>query len=147
MAIVDKVKALVARLLALYEDLKERWPWLQRILDTLDRYNNQRGNLYALAIAFSGMSTVWVHMQFCAQFGGRLSPLQSCSGGTSSICERSGAGAETYEISSMSDIKWSPPGATGREEDKLISNQRQDVKDHLPKNRLYVLGANISSGR
>ena len=58
MAIVDKVKALVARLLALYEDLKERWPWLQRILDTLDRYNNQRGNLYALAIAFSGILAI-----------------------------------------------------------------------------------------
>ena len=58
MVVVDKVKALAARLLALFEDLKKRWPWLQRILDTLDRYNNQRGNLYASAIAFSGILAV-----------------------------------------------------------------------------------------
>ncbi|MFZ2512418.1 MAG: YhjD/YihY/BrkB family envelope integrity protein [Gordonia sp. (in: high G+C Gram-positive bacteria)] len=55
MSVVDKAKALVQRLLALFEDLKKRWPWLQHILDTLDRYNNQRGNLYASSIAFSGI--------------------------------------------------------------------------------------------
>lgn len=55
MGVVDKAKALAARLLALFEDLKKRWPWLQHILDTLDRYNHQRGNLYASSIAFSGI--------------------------------------------------------------------------------------------
>lgn len=78
-------------------------------------------------IAFNGMSTVCVHMQFMPQFGGRLSPLQNCSGGMSCSCESNGDGADTYDISSISDIKWSPPGAT--------------------KKRLYVFGWNTSSGR
>lgn len=56
-------------------------------------------------IAFNGMSTLCVHMQFISQFGGRLSPLQNCSAGMSSICEIIGAGGDTYEISSISEIK------------------------------------------
>lgn len=43
-------------------------------------------------------------MQFGPQSAGRLSPLQNCSGLISSYCEMSGAGADRYEISSMSEI-------------------------------------------
>lgn len=78
-------------------------------------------------IAFNGMSTVCVHIQFSPQSGGRLSPLQNCSGGMSCNCEIIGAGGDTYEISSISEIKWSPPGAT--------------------RNRLYILDWNNSSTR
>lgn len=51
-------------------------------------------------MAFKGISTLCVHIQFCPQSGGRLSPLQNCSGGISSICDNGGAGGDTYEISS-----------------------------------------------
>lgn len=56
-------------------------------------------------IAFNGISTVCVHIQFKPQFGGRLSPLQNCSGGMSWICDNIGAGGDTYEISSINEIK------------------------------------------
>lgn len=63
-------------------------------------------------IAFNGISILWVHMQFGPQSAGRLSPLQNCSGLISSYCEMSGAGADRYDISSMSEMTWSPVGAT-----------------------------------
>lgn len=54
-AIVDRIKALVARAVALFETLKTRWPWLGHILATLTRYGERRGSTYAAAIAFSGI--------------------------------------------------------------------------------------------
>lgn len=46
-------------------------------------------------IAFSGMSTVCVHIQLAPQSGGRLSPLQNCSDGMSLICDSIGDGGDT----------------------------------------------------
>lgn len=43
-------------------------------------------------MAFSGISTLWVHMQLGPQSGGRLSPLQNWFGSISSNWERIGAG-------------------------------------------------------
>lgn len=63
-------------------------------------------------IAFNGMSILCVHMQFGPQSAGRLSPLQNCSGFISSYWEMSGAGADKYDISSISEMTWSPVGAT-----------------------------------
>ncbi len=53
-SLVDRVKALIARGTALYEELKRRWPWLAHALDTVARYGDRRGGTYASAIAFSG---------------------------------------------------------------------------------------------
>lgn len=63
-------------------------------------------------IAFTGISILWVHMQLAPQLAGRLSPLQNCSGLISSYWDSNGAGGDKYEISSISDITWSPVGAT-----------------------------------
>lgn len=71
-------------------------------------------------MALSGMSIVCVHMQFGPQSGGLLSPLQNCSGGISSICDRGGAGGDLYDISSIKLITWSPPGATKNNNDLKI---------------------------
>ncbi|GAC56678.1 putative ribonuclease [Gordonia hirsuta DSM 44140 = NBRC 16056] len=54
-SVVAKAKELVERLKALWEQAQEKWPWLTRLLATLERYNQQRGNLYASSIAFSGI--------------------------------------------------------------------------------------------
>lgn len=58
------------------------------------------------------MSILCVHIQFGPQSAGRLSPLQNCSGLISSYWEMSGAGADKYDISSISEMTWSPVGAT-----------------------------------
>lgn len=63
-------------------------------------------------IAFTGISILCVHIQLAPQLAGRLSPLQNCSGLISSYCDSNGAGGDKYEISSISDITWSPVGAT-----------------------------------
>lgn len=63
-------------------------------------------------MALNGMSTLWVHMQFAPQSAGLLSPLQNCSGGISSICDKRGDGGNVKDISSTKDITWSPVGAT-----------------------------------
>lgn len=55
-------------------------------------------------IAFSGMSILCVHIQLVPQLAGRLSPLQNCSGFISSYWDRSGAGGDKYEISSINEM-------------------------------------------
>ncbi|MFT3663158.1 MAG: YhjD/YihY/BrkB family envelope integrity protein [Gordonia sp. (in: high G+C Gram-positive bacteria)] len=50
---VSKVKQLVAVITAWYEDKRARWPWLAHILDTVERYEQRRGNAYAAAISFT----------------------------------------------------------------------------------------------
>lgn len=60
-------------------------------------------------------------MQFGPQSAGRLSPLQNCSGLISSYCDSSGAGGDRYEISSISEMTWSPVGATEIEQIDTIS--------------------------
>ena len=64
-------------------------------------------------MAFSGTSTMWVQRQFGAQSAGLLSPLQNWSGEMSFSCDIGGAGGDTYEISSIKDIRWSPEPTTG----------------------------------
>ncbi|AVM00036.1 inner membrane protein YhjD [Gordonia iterans] len=54
-SLVEKIKQLIARLTALYEDVRTRWRWLAHLLDTLERYTDRRGNVYAAAITFSGI--------------------------------------------------------------------------------------------
>ena len=55
-------------------------------------------------IALCGMSTLCVHIQLAPQSAGLLSPLQNCSGGISSICDKGGEGGNVKEISSTSDM-------------------------------------------
>lgn len=62
-------------------------------------------------IALYGMSTIWVHIQFCPQSGGLLSPLQKTSWSISSIWESGGEDGNVNDISSMRLITWSPPVA------------------------------------
>lgn len=118
--------------------------------------------------AFSGISILCVHMQLVPQSAGRLSPLQNCSGLMSSYCERSGAGGDKYEISSIKEMTWSPVGATENEKQKcsnlfhlvliieciirsnFIESINKNVMNsfyYLPKNRLYVFGWKSSSTR
>ncbi|EGD56550.1 YhjD/YihY/BrkB family envelope integrity protein [Gordonia neofelifaecis] len=52
---MDRIKAIVARLKAWYEDLVARWGLLAHVIATLDRYNHRRGNAYAAAISFIGI--------------------------------------------------------------------------------------------
>lgn len=53
--IVARIKRLVAHAVALFEDAKTRWPWLEHLLATLTRYGERRGSTYAAAIAFTGI--------------------------------------------------------------------------------------------
>ncbi|MGO3326031.1 YhjD/YihY/BrkB family envelope integrity protein [Gordonia sp. (in: high G+C Gram-positive bacteria)] len=52
---MNRIKAFIAGLPALFEQLKERWPWLRRLLAMQDHYNARRGNVYAAAISFIGI--------------------------------------------------------------------------------------------
>lgn len=52
---VDRIKELIARILAFYEALQERSPLLRHVLATVERYGDRRGGVYASAIAFSGI--------------------------------------------------------------------------------------------
>lgn len=98
--------------------------------------------------AFSGISTLCVHIQFCPQLLGLLSPLQNCSGFMSSYCERGGAGAAIYEISSIKLSRWSPFGATIAKRKKMIKFTLLFIYFlvSVPKYLSYVFGANRFSG-
>ncbi|GAB99707.1 putative ribonuclease [Gordonia namibiensis NBRC 108229] len=54
-SVVDSGKSLATRAKSIYEDRRERWPWLDHLLRTVDRYNDRRGNLYAASISFNGI--------------------------------------------------------------------------------------------
>lgn len=52
---VDSAKSAVDSAKSTYERLRERWPWFNHILDTVERYSDRRGNLYAAAFSFNGI--------------------------------------------------------------------------------------------
>lgn len=54
-SVVDKIKGLVAKAQAMFADARQRWPWLDHILRTHERYTNRRGNVYAASISFNGI--------------------------------------------------------------------------------------------
>ena len=47
-SLVDKAKAAFAA-------ARKRWPWIEHLVATVERYNDRRGNVYAAAISFNGI--------------------------------------------------------------------------------------------
>lgn len=67
---ISRIKDLVSGLIAWATALPKRWAWLGRLLATLSRYGDRRGNTYAAAIAFNGIvSMVPILMVGFAIFG------------------------------------------------------------------------------
>lgn len=54
-AVVDSTKSAVGDAKSTFERLRERWPWLEHLLATVQRYNTRRGNVYAAGISFNGI--------------------------------------------------------------------------------------------
>lgn len=52
---VDKMKQLVAAIMAFYERIRARYRIIDRVLATLERYGQRRGGTYASAIAYRGI--------------------------------------------------------------------------------------------
>ncbi|MGV9710530.1 YhjD/YihY/BrkB family envelope integrity protein [Gordonia sp. NPDC003424] len=53
--VVDTTKSTVGEAKSTFERLRERWPWLEHLIATVQRYNERRGNVYAAAISFNGI--------------------------------------------------------------------------------------------
>lgn len=54
-SVVDSTKSLVDRGKTGFAALREKWPWLEHLIQTIERYNNNRGNVYAAGISFNGI--------------------------------------------------------------------------------------------
>lgn len=50
-SLVDKGKAAFAQ-------ARERWPWINHLVATVERYNDRRGNVYAAGISFNGILAI-----------------------------------------------------------------------------------------
>ncbi|MEE3848847.1 YhjD/YihY/BrkB family envelope integrity protein [Gordonia sp. LSe1-13] len=54
-SVVDSAKGAVERGKTGFADARERWTWLDHLINTFQRYNDRRGNLYAASISFNGI--------------------------------------------------------------------------------------------
>ncbi|MFW0796082.1 YhjD/YihY/BrkB family envelope integrity protein [Gordonia sp. CPCC 205515] len=54
-SVVDTTKSTVSDAKSTFERLRERWPWIEHLIATFQRYNIRRGNVYAAAITFNGI--------------------------------------------------------------------------------------------
>ncbi|MGC4962194.1 YhjD/YihY/BrkB family envelope integrity protein [Gordonia sp. DT101] len=54
-SMVDSGKSAVARGKSAFAGARERWTWLEHLIQTVQRYNDRRGNLYAASISFNGI--------------------------------------------------------------------------------------------
>ncbi|AZG44904.1 YhjD/YihY/BrkB family envelope integrity protein [Gordonia insulae] len=54
-SVVDSAKTTVERAKTSFGDARERWVWLEHLIQTFQRYNDRRGNLYAASISFNGI--------------------------------------------------------------------------------------------
>ncbi|RPA12201.1 YhjD/YihY/BrkB family envelope integrity protein [Gordonia sp. OPL2] len=54
-SVVDSSKSVVDRAKTTFQERRERWPWLEHLIQTVQRYNDRRGNLYAASISFNGI--------------------------------------------------------------------------------------------
>ncbi|GAC69834.1 YhjD/YihY/BrkB family envelope integrity protein [Gordonia soli] len=52
---IDSAKKTVDEGTARFADARQRWPWLDHLMNTVQRYNDRRGNVYAAAISFNGI--------------------------------------------------------------------------------------------
>lgn len=50
-----EAKGLVDRAKAAFADARKRWGWLDHIVNTVERYNNRQGNVYAASMSFNGI--------------------------------------------------------------------------------------------
>ncbi|GAA1481756.1 hypothetical protein GCM10009624_21960 [Gordonia sinesedis] len=46
---------MVDRAKAAFADARQRWPWLDHIVNTVQRYNDRQGNVYAASMSFNGI--------------------------------------------------------------------------------------------
>ncbi|MED5801392.1 YhjD/YihY/BrkB family envelope integrity protein [Gordonia sp. Z-3] len=54
-SVVDSAKGAVERAKSGFAAARERWTWLEHLIQTVQRYNDRRGNLYAASISFNGI--------------------------------------------------------------------------------------------
>ncbi|MGC5254862.1 YhjD/YihY/BrkB family envelope integrity protein [Gordonia sp. DT218] len=54
-SMVDSGKSAVERGKSAFAGARERWTWLEHLIQTVQRYNDRRGNLYAASISFNGI--------------------------------------------------------------------------------------------
>lgn len=52
---IDSAKDTAEKGKAAYADARERWPWFDHLLNTVERYTDRRGNTHAAAICFNGI--------------------------------------------------------------------------------------------
>ncbi len=52
---VEGAKGAVEKGKAAFAAARERYPWIEHLMQTVDRYNQRRGNLYAAGISFNGI--------------------------------------------------------------------------------------------
>ncbi|NDZ96539.1 inner membrane protein YhjD [Streptomyces sp. SID6673] len=52
---VDSGKSAVERGKSAFAGARERWTWLEHLIQMVQRYNDRRGNLYAASISFNGI--------------------------------------------------------------------------------------------
>ncbi|MXP23075.1 inner membrane protein YhjD [Gordonia sp. HNM0687] len=54
-SVVDSAKGTAERAKSGFATARERWTWLEHLIQTVQRYNDRRGNLYAASISFNGI--------------------------------------------------------------------------------------------
>ncbi|WAC54768.1 YhjD/YihY/BrkB family envelope integrity protein [Gordonia sp. SL306] len=54
-SMVDSGKSAVERGKSAFAGARERWTWLEHLIQMVQRYNDRRGNLYAASISFNGI--------------------------------------------------------------------------------------------